>query len=151
MKIKLIAIMLLALCTAAGGAHADPGNYSSGTNLKPIMKLIDDAQYDSAIVKLQEELEADPDNADLLSLLGFSYRKTSRFDDALGYYQRALEIEPKHRGAHEYLGQLYVDTNQLDKAKQQLEILDDLCFFKCKEFRKLKKAIDNHPESVSNS
>lgn len=151
MKIELNVILLLVICAVSGGAVADPGNYSSNTNLEPIMEMIDAGQFDSAIVKLQEELGEDPDNADLLSLLGFSYRKSSQFEDALTYYQRALEIEPKHRGAHEYLGQLYLDTNQLDKAKQQLEILDDLCFFRCKEYRKLKKAIDNHQESVSNS
>jgi len=151
MKNKISVLLLLAICAFTGAAVADAGNYSSGVNLKPIMKLIDAGNFDPAIEKLNEELDNDPENADILSLLGFSYRKTGRFDDALTYYQRALKIEPKHRGANEYLGQLYLDTNQLNKAKEQLEILDDLCFFRCKEFKKLKKAIENYQETSSNS
>ncbi len=135
----------------AGPLHAAAGGYSGDADLKPILKLIDQGKYEAAIDRLHVELDYDPDNADILSLLGFSYRKTRRFDDALTFYQWALRVEPKHRGANQYLGELYLETNQFDKAMRQLEILDDLYTFGCKEYSQLGKAIDSYQESASNS
>jgi tetratricopeptide (TPR) repeat protein len=86
-----------------------------------------------------------------MSLLGFSYRKTQNYENALTMYQWALKVEPRHRGANEYLGELYLETDQFDKAMQQLEILDSLCTFNCKEYSTLKKAIDTYQKSASNS
>ena len=86
-----------------------------------------------------------------MSLLGFSYRKTQQYEDALTFYQWALRAEPEHRGANEYLGELYLETNQFDKAMQQLEILDGLCSFGCKEYSTLKKAIDSYQEDSPSS
>lgn len=145
------AAMLLTLTGFGFQAHAASGNYSSDVDLKPILALIDEGKYESAIDQLHDELDIDPDNPDILSLLGFSYRKTRQFEDAYTFYQWALRVEPEHRGANEYLGELYLETNQLEKAMQQLEILDDLCTFRCKEYTKLKNAIDDYQDSASNS
>ncbi|MCG8419108.1 MAG: tetratricopeptide repeat protein [Proteobacteria bacterium] len=120
------------------------GNYSSDVDLGPIMEMIEAGNYESAIDELHVELDYDPDNPDILSLLGFSYRKTRQFEDALTFYQWALKVEPEHRGANEYLGELYLETNQLEKAVEQLEILDNICSFGCKEYSTLKEAIDSY-------
>ena len=146
-----ITAVFLLVTLFSGGVIADGGNYSSDVDLKPIMKLIDKGQYQSAIDRLHDELDLDPDNPDIMSLLGFSYRKTRQFEDALTFYQWALKVEPEHKGANEYLGELYLETNQLDKAVRQLEILDSICAFSCKEYTKLKNAIDTYQESASNS
>lgn len=151
-RFRYLSGLLLLLCvTFAGGGYADGGNYSSDVDLKPIMKLLKAGNYESAIDRLHDELDNDPDNPDILSLLGFSYRKTRNFEDALTFYTWALKVEPEHRGANEYLGELYLETNQLDKAVRQLEILDSLCLLNCKEYSKLKKAIDTYQETASNS
>lgn len=144
--IAAIPALLLAL---VGPLHAAADNYSVDADLEPVLELIDRGEYEAAIDRLHEELDYDPDNADILSLLGYSYRKTRRFDDALTFYQWALRVEPEHRGANEYLGELYLETDQLDKAMRQLEILDDLCLFNCKEYSQLKKAIDSYQKSAS--
>lgn len=135
----------------SNAAVADSGNYSSNADLKPILALIEDGNYESAIDRLHDELDVDPDNPDIMSLLGFSYRKTRNFEDALTFYEWALKAEPEHKGANEYLGELYLETNQFDKAMHQLEILDSLCSSDCKEYSKLKKAIDSFQQSASNS
>jgi tetratricopeptide (TPR) repeat protein len=147
----LVTSALAAMFLFSGASLAAGGNYSSRTDLKPILQLIEDGNYQTAIDKLHDQLDQDPDNADIMSLLGFSYRKTERYEDALTFYQWALRAEPEHRGANEYLGELYLETNQFDKAMQQLEILDDLCTFNCKEYSTLKKAIDSYQQSASNS
>lgn len=145
------AVVLALLLVFVDPLHAAGGDYSGNADLEPIVELIDQGRYEAAIERLHVDLDYDPDDADILSLLGFSYRKTRQFDDALTFYQWALRVEPKHRGANEYLGELYLETHQLDKAVRQLEILDDLCTFNCKEYSQLKKAIDSYQESASNS
>jgi len=143
-------VVALALAFSSG-SFAAGGNYSSDVDLEPIIKMIDAGKYDTAIDRLHRVLDDDPDNPDIMSLLGFSYRKTQNYEDALTFYQWALRVEPKHRGANEYLGELYLETNQFDKAMHQLEILDSLCTFNCKEYSTLKKAIDTYQKSASNS
>ena len=145
------AMLMSALLAFSTGGYAAGGNYSSDADLKPIVELIEQGDYESAINMLHDELDLDPDNADIMSLLGFSYRKTQNFEDALTFYEWALRAEPKHRGANEYLGELYLETNQLDKAVEQLEILDNLCRNNCKEYSTLKKAIDSFQQTASNS
>ena len=146
--LPLTVAMALAFCS---GSFAAGGNYSSDVDLEPIIELIDAGNYQSAIDQLHNVLDQDPDNPDIMSLLGFSYRKTQNYDNALTFYQWALKVEPRHRGANEYLGELYLETDQFDKAMRQLEILDSLCTFNCKEYSTLKKAIDSYQNSASNS
>ncbi len=145
------AVFFTLVFVPGGPPHAAGGNYSGNADLEPILELIDEGRYEAAIDRLHVELDYDPDNADILSLPGFSYRKTRKFDDALIFYQWALGVEPKHRGANEYLGERYLETNRLDKAIPQLEILDGLCAFSCKEYSQLKEAIDSYQQSASNS
>ena len=142
--------MVMALVFSSG-SFAAGGNYSSDVDLDPIIELIDAGKYESAIDRLHNVLDEDPDNPDIMSLLGFSYRKTQNYENALTMYQWALKVEPRHRGANEYLGELYLETDQFDKAMQQLEKLDSLCTFNCKEYSTLKKAIDSYQNSASNS
>jgi tetratricopeptide (TPR) repeat protein len=149
--LKISPLLIALMLAAPGGIQADSGNYASDVDLRPIMALLDDGNYEIAIDKLHDKLDLDPDNPDIMSLLGFSYRKTRNFEDALTFYQWALKVKPEHKGANEYLGELYLETNQLDKALQQLEILDSLCSFNCKEYSKLKEAIDSYQQPVSNS
>jgi len=149
--VRILPVLAVLAMVFSGSSLAAGGNYSSDVDLGPILKLIDAGKYDKAIDKLHNALDDDPDNADIMSLLGFSYRKTQKYDDALTFYQWALRVAPEHRGANEYLGELYLETNQFDKAMQQLEILDGLCTFNCKEYSTLKKAIDTYQKTASNS
>ncbi len=128
-----------ALADGAGG-----GNSYGGGKLSKYSKLIEAEKYEQAIAELGEALAKDRDDADLLNLMAFSNRKLGRFDTAMEYYQKALAIEPDHRGANEYLGELYLQLGQLDKAEERLEILDKECFFGCREYDKLKRAIKEY-------
>ena len=149
---KWVPTFLIALVFALStSAQAASGNYSSDVDLDPILELIEKEEYETAINHLFDELDADPDNPDILSLLGFSHRKIRNFEDAMTFYEWALKVEPEHKGANEYLGELYLETNQFDKAVQQLEILDGLCGNRCKEYSQLKKAIDSYQEASASS
>lgn len=146
-----ITILLLAL--AINGAAMAPlyadggdggGNSNRGSRLAPFQQLIDDENYQDAIEALEKALAESSDDADLLNLLAYSHRKSMHFEIALDYYQKALQVDPEHRGANEYLGELYLQMNRPDLALERLKVLDDNCFFGCKEFDELKEAIEDY-------
>ncbi|MCK5361624.1 MAG: tetratricopeptide repeat protein [Gammaproteobacteria bacterium] len=126
---------------AAGGGDDDDAPTSEYSLAR---KALDDGDYDVAINKLGQLHEKDPDDADVLNLLGYGYRKVGEFDLARGYYLQALATEPKHRGANEYIGELYLETGQLDKAEERLAVLDDDCWLGCEEYTDLKELIEEY-------
>lgn len=138
-------ICLAALTTLLFAPFAQANKYEESP-LDPIYQMVEAKQYSEAIAKLEAMLSDDAENADVLSLMGYSYRKQQQFDQALVYYQRALAIDPEHRAANEYLGQLYLETRQLDKAKERLAVLDSACFLPCREFSSLERAIMDYQE-----
>jgi len=144
-------VMTFALMVFATAGYAAGGNYSSDVNFDPIIKLLDQGEFETAINQLHDFLDLDPDNPDIMAMLGYSYRKTRNYEDAQTFYEWALRVEPEHVGANEYLGELYLETNRLDKAVEQLQILDNICRTNCKEYSKLKGMIDSFQGTASNS
>jgi Flp pilus assembly protein TadD len=90
------------------------------------------------------------ENADLHSHLGFAFRKSGDLDSAFTHYKVALGIDPNHRGAHEYVGEAYVMVGNLDKARQHLARLAEICGKDCEEYLDLSRAIAAHEKSQKN-
>lgn len=143
-KLTTLLLVLVINGLALAPLHADGGNDSRGSRLAPFQQLIDDEDYSAAIAELEKALAKEPDDADLLNLLAYSHRKSMRFAIALDFYQKALQIDPDHRGANEYLGELYLQMDRLDLALERLKVLDDDCFFGCREFDELEEAIEDY-------
>jgi Flp pilus assembly protein TadD len=141
--VVMAAMLTAGFLSAPGGARAAGGGDDSApaSEYSLAKKALDDGDYDVAINKLARLHEEDPDDADVLNLLGYGYRKSGDFDQARGYYLQALAIDPKHRGANEYIGELYLETGHLDKAEERLGVLDDDCWLGCEEYTDLKEAI----------
>ena len=137
--VVVMSFVLVSTAMAAGSSSSSTqrkaGDYENG------VKAVEAANYKKAIKLFNKVVAAKPTNADAWNYLGFSNRKLKRFDLALNAYQKALTIDPDHRGANEYLGELYLQTDNLEKARERLEKLDDICFFGCEEFDDLKAAI----------
>ncbi len=149
---KILSIManslLLVLLSFSGNALSDSGDTKyEESPLNNIYQLIENKQFEQAILELNQ---ADQDDADVANLLGYSNRKLENYEVALKYYQHALSIDPEHKGANEYLGELYLETGEIDKAKQRLVILDDACFFPCSEYTTLKSSIIKYESNLSN-
>ncbi|MBK9346753.1 MAG: tetratricopeptide repeat protein [Burkholderiales bacterium] len=92
---------------------------------------------------LQAALADSPHFADYHNLYAYAVRKGPNPDMALVFkhYTEALRINPRHLDALEYMGEAYLSINQPDKAKENLQRLDSLCFFGCEQYRELKQAI----------
>ena len=64
-----------------------------------------------------------------------------QFDQALDAYQKALAINPDHLGANEYLGELFLQIGELEKARERLKKLNDICTAGCEELDDLNAAV----------
>jgi tetratricopeptide (TPR) repeat protein len=101
--------------------------------------------YPGAIKILYMLSQSSPQNADVVNLLGFSYRMLGQYPQAFAYYDRALAIDPMHRGALEYEGEAYLETHQLPKAEANLATLRRACGSAgCPEIGQLAQAIDRY-------
>jgi len=148
MRPKQYLVYVCCLCAmmslGAGSVRAAASDTPTAPSpLKIANDLVKKQKYEDALVALKKSLAADPENADLLNLTGFSYRKLRDLDNAYKYYSEALTVNPEHTGALNYLGILYVNTGQPEKALELLTRLDDACFFTCDEYTQLKQAIES--------
>ena len=124
----------------AAGSVSSKKEKTSTTHSKEYykaVKLIKANNFKEAIVLLDSLVTANPDDADILNYLGFSFRKTGDLVKSSHYYEKALNIDPKHLGALEYQGELFITLGKIDKAKANLARIDEICVTQCKELRKL--------------
>ena len=135
----------------------NPDSSSSDGNdgSKPVNEAYQIAYYEVksgnfqvAIKYLKEATKSSTNNADIYNLMGYSHRKLDLLEEAFFYYHKALKLDPRHQGENEYIGELYLQTNNLKKAKEHLEVLDDVCLFGCEEYDDLKDAIEKYKKSM---
>lgn len=138
------------LCLSIATAFADGGGDTAWENpdYRSAVQQIGLKNFAAAVPLLQKVVAAEPGHADAFNQLGFAHRQMGKPDAALGYYQQALAIDPEHRGANEYLGELWLQLGDLAKAEERLEVLDDACFFGCREYDKLRDAIHAHKQKA---
>ena len=79
-----------------------------------------------------------PNNLQILNLLGFSYNLLGDTIMSEIYYTDALIIDPKNSLINQKLGELYFNTKRIDLAKQRLDLLVNC---NCREYVELKKVI----------
>ena len=138
---SLCAVIILPAAIALPAFAVDNMETADAPDLTSVRAKIDAKDYTGALAELRD-LAEDHQQADVYNLLGFTLRKTGDFKTSLTYYTKALELQPDHKGAREYLGELYVETGNMDKAKEQLATLKQLCPSDCEELEDLQKAID---------
>ena len=135
------AAALLATAAVPSGALAVDNVVSrDAPDLTSARAKIKAKDYHGALAELTPMLETHQ-HADVYNLMGFSLRKTGDYKQAYTFYQKALDFDPEHKGAHEYLGELYVETGQIEKAREQLAVLQKLCPSGCEELGDLQEAI----------
>ena len=155
--IYIISICLISqLAHSAGSDSSDDSKSSYFDDAKKLVKRagklekkekIDKAKkiYSQAFVKLEKAYSSDKKNPDILNYMGYTSRKIGNFEKAEKFYLAGLSIKPDHNGINEYLGELYVQTNQIDKAKERLDVLKDC---NCDEFKELELIIKTRGTKV---
>lgn len=147
MKIRTIVLSVLLL---PGAAFAAADTNTSGGAVDPVLERAAQASerkdWAGAQAILKDAVAKNPGNAEYHNMYAYSLRKGPSPDMSLVFkhYNEALRIDPKHKGANEYLGEAYLMVNNLPKAKEQLAVLDKLCFFSCREYSELKKSIADY-------
>lgn len=141
----LVLAAALGLTPAWAADTITPAAAATSVDLKPAREKIDKGDFAGAIPILQTAIKANPKDADALNLMGFSLRKTGKWQEAQSFYNQALAIDPKHLGANEYLGELHAERGEMDKAKERLAILKATCGDNCKQTKDLAQAIAKGP------
>ena len=113
-------------------------------DLVALKDQIEAGQPGEAITPLNDWLIKEPDDADVLNLLGYAYRKLMRYDQARIFYVRALTQAPAHLGALEYMGELELETGNPDAARALLVRLKAACPNGCHELDDLIEAFAIH-------
>jgi tetratricopeptide (TPR) repeat protein len=151
LMIPAIAMAALAAVTVqgAGGGGPDPF-HAEQERRDPVIEAIQAAvaksDWPRAQALARDGVAKNPANADYHNLYAYSIRMGAapEMDLVFRHYNEALRLNPKHLGAHEYLGEAYLQVGNLNKAKEQLRALDNLCFFSCKEYSMLKQAVADY-------
>ncbi len=133
-----------AFAAGGGGDNAlEPPPPSVAERLDKAHGFIKVANYNAAISELNVAAREESRNAEVHSLLGFSYRMRANPDlpKSFQHYEIALKLDPKHKGAREYLGEAYLMDKKPAEAEKQLGALEGLCGKDCAEYKELAAAI----------
>jgi Flp pilus assembly protein TadD len=104
--------------------------------------LINEHRSKEALTALSEAEHVFGPHPDVLTYIGYTYRKMGRLDQAEAYYRQALAVAPRHRGAMEYYGELKVERGDMADARRLLTALDRQCAFGCVEAETLRRWIE---------
>jgi tetratricopeptide (TPR) repeat protein len=113
------------------------------------VRLINQHRYDEALAQLRQAQAVFGPHPDVLTYIGYTYRKMGQYDKAESYYRQALAIAPAHIGATEYYGELMVERGDLAGAKKMLIKIEDQCSFSCVEAEDLRRWITSGPPQGS--
>ncbi len=148
MTIKQILIASIAACAVGSLQAADTVTEpSANERLALARKAIDAKDWNRAQFELNKAAREEPRNADVQTLLGYTWRKRPSPDlgKAFDYYNTALKLNPNHKGAHEYIGEAYLMDKKPQEAERHLAQLETICGNKtCEEYQDLFKSIADY-------
>ena len=140
MKKAVCGAIALACMFATSAFAVDNVTTNNAPDLASVRAKLKSKDYQGALAELTPKLQT-YQHADVYNLMGFSLRKTGDRKQAYTFYRKALDFDPGHKGALEYLGELYVETGQIDKARENVAQLKQLCPGGCEELADLEQTI----------
>ena len=135
------AIAAFASIAAADPTETDPDLAARDADYAAGKRAVEKKDWAQAARLFDRAQQRNPDNADLQTDLGFSYRNLKQYDLAFKHYRRAIELDPRSRSAHEYIGEAYLMTGDLVSAERHLKALKEICLLPCEELKDLEHAI----------
>ena len=83
----------------------------------------------------------DKHDANVLTMIGYSKRKSGAVEEGIAIYHQALAIDPDNVNTREYLGEGYVAMGRLDLAQAELDRIGTLCGESCEQYIDLAAAM----------
>ena len=135
--LTFITVFSISLYAAKYDSKVDPTElYEKAT------KHLKAEDYRKALRVLGKYTKSKPKDPDGWTLYAFAQRKLKNFKKAETNYEKALKLDPENKIALEYQGELYLQLGDIDRAKKNLEKINEICWLICKEKKMLKNAID---------
>lgn len=100
----------------AEGRRARELDPLSSVHTAPVYELMLTRQFDQAIQVAKKLLEADQNNPDLHSLVGFVYARKGQYPEAIAAYQEGIRLGDDSTDAQIYLGESYAKAGETEKA-----------------------------------
>ena len=97
-------------------------NDNSRDAVNDIFRLIDSGQIEHAEKKCQSYLDTNPDDTNILGLLGAILLKLGRTKEAKPVLEKTIGLEPAFAKPYEDLGMLYLNE---DNAEQAIRYFED--------------------------
>ncbi len=122
------------ICVKAGaGLLDDKEFYEQGHALAKA------GHYEAALAALNAI--KDQDDSMVLTMIGYSFRKSGNWDAGVAYYDRALAIDPNNVNTREYLGEAYLAKGRIDLAQEQLDTIEAIAGTDSEQYMELAFAI----------
>jgi predicted Zn-dependent protease len=141
-KSVLAAVSVVAALAFASPAWAIAGVDFPTYNFKECQKAVDAGDFKKALPMVSELSKFEPENPEVLSMLGYVQRNNGMLTEAMASYNKALALKADHMGALEYQGELFLKLNDKASAEANLAKLKTICPTGCEAHDVLQAAIE---------
>ena len=124
-----------------GSPMSSPQMPARRDDLSTAVRDLKEGKIADAIPYLERAHNEQPHSADIMNLLGSTYRLLGNYPMAVAWYKNALVEDPDHKHARANLGELYLEVNDVSSAQSQLAELGRICPDGCDDRNALSKAI----------
>jgi tetratricopeptide (TPR) repeat protein len=105
--------------------------------------IYDKGDYAAAIDQLKALHREDV--ADVVNLIGYSYRKLGNYQASKQYYEQALADDPNHVRTWQYYGQWQLEQGNREQAEYHLGKVAQLAGTDSAEYRSLAASLEKQP------
>ena len=110
-------IVFAAGANAMGGASTPDDEKTEGpSTYEEGIKLVEAGDFVNARGAFERAVQASPQNADALNMLGYSQRRSGQLDQAIATYKQALALRGRFPQAREYLAEAYLQASLRELA-----------------------------------
>ena len=114
---------------------------SNDEMIKKAKAQIEADDHGSALVTVQNAIEASPNNADLFMLKAEINMKLLKLNEAASDYQRAIRLDPQNAEAHLMVGNIFYTQGNEENSSEKIAR-------GCKYFAKAKELGDKRAASM---
>ena len=114
---------------------------ATASTLKEVVELVNSGEADKAVLICREAVDRNPEDINMVALLGATLMKIRRVEEAEKILRRAIDLAPSFAKPHEDLGRLLVELHRPEEAVTLLENATRLNPKEEKAFFELGKAL----------